>query len=105
MIKFKKRSVTDNIVVQYTNTGDEVLKLRDLRHTAKLKGEIEIKANFVITKSGEVEVARDEDSVSGLDNVSVVILVVGNESTPEQLSAIENLIQVLKEKYTEATVV
>lgn len=104
MIKFKKRSVTNNIVVQYTNTGDEVLKLRDLRHTAKQNGEIEIKANFVITLEGEIEEARGEESVSGIDNESIVILVVGDKSNTEQLESLNSLVEQLKLKYLGVTV-
>ncbi|EOV4167035.1 hypothetical protein ACONXC_001003 [Yersinia enterocolitica] len=107
MIKFKKRIYTNKIIVDTTNTGEAEYKLRDLRQLVKEEGALEIKANFVISKSGEIETARHVDEVSGFSTDSIVILLVGSpESISEnQISRLNTLLDQLKTSYPNTVVV
>lgn len=107
MIKFKKRIYTNKIIVDSTYTGEDDYKLRDLRQLVKEAGAIEIKANFVISKSGEIEIARNVDEVSGLGTDTIVILLVGSPEciSEEQLSGLNTLLEQLQTLYPTTVVV
>ena len=101
MIKFKKRIHTNKIIVDSTYTGEDDYKLRDLRQLVKEEGALEIKANFVISKLGEIEIARNVDEVSGFGTDSIVILLVGSPEciSEEQLSGLNTLLKQLQILY------
>ncbi|HHL2528223.1 TPA: hypothetical protein ACQ317_004168 [Yersinia enterocolitica] len=101
MIKFKKRTYTNKIIVVSTYTGEVDYKIRDLRQLVKEEGALEVKANFVITKSGEIETARHVDEVSGFGVDSIVILLVGSPEciSEEQLSGLNTLLEQLQILY------
>lgn len=106
MIKFKERSVTEYVELQLTNTSDDVdLTLRELRSMELKKGSLEIRANYVLHRSGELVEVRGLHSVSGQGDNNIIILVIGSNANSKQNETIKTFYVKVEEEFPNIKIV
>ncbi|HBZ7523807.1 hypothetical protein LMJ14_04385 [Klebsiella pneumoniae] len=106
MIKFKERSVTEYVEIQLTNTtDDEDLSLRELRRMELKNGSLEIRANYVLHRSGDLVEVRGLHSVSGQGDNNIIILVVGSNTNSNQNEAIKTIYARIAEEFPNIKIV
>lgn len=106
MIKFKERSVTEYVEIQLTNTSDDTdQSLRELRRKELKNGSMEIKANYVLHRSGELSEVRGMNSVSGQGDNNIIILVVGSNANSKQNETLNSFYKTVEMIYPSIEIV
>ncbi|QMP81598.1 N-acetylmuramoyl-L-alanine amidase [Aeromonas phage PZL-Ah1] len=115
-VQFKQREATNAIFVHCSATkATQDVGVREIRQWHKEQGWLDVGYHFIIRRDGTVEDGRDVNAVGsharGHNHNSVGVCLVGGidergrheaNFTPQQMSALRTLLEVLMDKYPSA---
>lgn len=115
-VQFKHREATNAIFVHCSATKPrQDVGVRDIRQWHKERGFLDVGYHFIIKRDGTVEDGRDVNAVGsharGHNHNSVGVCLVGGidekgrheaNFTPQQMSSLRTLLEVLMDKYPSA---
>lgn len=115
-VQFKQREATNAIFVHCSATkATQDVGVREIRQWHKEQGWLDVGYHFIIRRDGAVEDGRDVNAVGsharGHNHNSVGVCLVGGidengrheaNFTPQQMSALRTLLEILMDKYPSA---
>ncbi|AVJ51900.1 N-acetylmuramoyl-L-alanine amidase [Escherichia phage Ebrios] len=115
-VQFKQREATNAIFVHCSATkATQDVGVREIRQWHKEQGWLDVGYHFIIRRDGTVEDGRDVNAVGsharGHNHNSVGVCLVGGidekgrheaNFTPQQMSSLRTLLEVLMDKYPSA---